>query len=95
MIPATTLRALDLYVNEHIRPGGFLYAVLTNDLFGAISRADIANGDAIRDICLYIYNELPADCWGSRDVVRRYLAQKTYTSLQASLGSKLALVSVA
>lgn len=91
MIPATTLRALDLYVNEHIQPGGFLYAVLTNDLFGAISRADTANGAAIRDICLYIYNELPSDCWGSRDVVDRYLAQKTYTSLQASMASKLTL----
>ena len=56
MIPQTTLRALDLYVKEGIRPGGFLYAVLTNDLFGAIGKADKANGAAIRDVCLYIYN---------------------------------------
>jgi len=77
MIPQTTLRALDLYVNEGITPGGFLYAVLTNDLFGAIGKADSANGAAIRDICLYIYNELPGDCWGSRDIVNKWLARAT------------------
>jgi len=76
MIPATTLRSLDLYVKEGITPGGFLYAVLTNDLFGAIGKADSTNGAAIRDICLYIYNELPGDCWGSRDIVNQYLTKK-------------------
>jgi len=80
MIPANTLRALDLYVNEGIRPGGFLYAVLTNDLFGAIGKADTANGAAIRDICLYIYNELPGDCWGSRDIVNKWLAKALDTA---------------
>jgi len=76
MIPQTTLRSLNLYVNEGITPGGFLYSILTNDLFGAIGKADTANGKAIRDICLYIYNELPGDCWGSRDIVNQYLAKK-------------------
>jgi len=76
MIPQTTLRSLNLYVNEGITPGGFLYSVLSNDLFGAIGKADTANGKAIRDICLYIYNELPGDCWGSRDIVNQYLAKK-------------------
>lgn len=76
MIPQTTLRSLGLYVNKGITPGGFLYSVLSNDLFGAIAKADSANGAAIREICIYIYNELPSDCWGSREVVNKYLSNK-------------------
>lgn len=73
MIPATTQRALELYVNKRISPGGFLYSLLTNDLFGAISKADAANLAAIKDICFYVYNEMPADSWGNYDKVKQWL----------------------
>lgn len=35
-IPEHTKAALDRYVNDRIPPGGFLTAVLTNDLTGAV-----------------------------------------------------------
>ena len=43
MIPAHTKAALDRYVNDRLLPGGFLTAVLSNDLFGAVGSADSEN----------------------------------------------------
>lgn len=73
MIPDHTLSALDRYVNQRIQPGGFLTAVLSNDLFGAVAKADSANKLALYDICQYIYNEVPGNAWGSYDAVRVYI----------------------
>ena len=73
MIPSHTLAALNRYVNYKMAPGGFLTAVLSNDLFGAVARADSENAAALQDIVTYIYNELPAGCWGSKEQVARFL----------------------
>ena len=73
MIPEHLKGALDRYVNHRIRPGGFLEAVLSNDLFEAMARADVVSRECLFDICKYIYNELPGDCWGSRGRVERWL----------------------
>jgi hypothetical protein len=72
-VPQHTLEALDRYVNERIPTGDFLYAVLTNDLFGALGRADELNREHIWDICLYIYNELPSACWKTPEHVKTWL----------------------
>ena len=81
MIPAHTLAALDRYINHRILPGGFLTAVLSNDLFGAVARADRANKLALSEICQYIYNEVPGNAWGSADSVYRWVENKFYESM--------------
>ena len=73
MIPEHTLAALDRYVNHRLQPGGFLTAVLSNDLFSAVGRADSQNKLVLAEICQYIYNEVPGNAWGSYDAVRKYL----------------------
>lgn len=73
MIPEHTLAALDRYVNHRLQPGGFLTAVLSNDLFSAVGRADSQNKPVLAEICQYIYDEVPSNAWGSYDVVRKYL----------------------
>jgi len=88
MISQHTQAALDRYVQEKILPGGFLMAVLTNDLFGAVSRADSDNLAALPDICRYIYNELPSGCWGSRDIVYQYIEDRFYQTLAQSKGQQ-------
>jgi len=65
--------AIDRYVNDRIMPGGFLYAVLTNNLFEAIGRADCHSLDNLVDICSYICNEIPSVCWGSAEKVDNWL----------------------
>ena len=72
-IPQHTKEALDRYAKEGIPTGGFLRAVLTNDLFGATSKADIENRIKLFDICSYIYNNLPSSCWGSQEKVEEWI----------------------
>jgi hypothetical protein len=73
MIPAHTKAALDRYVEHKILPGGFLMKVLSNDLFGAVGQADSENAAALPDIVRYIYNQLPANAWGSQDLVYKFV----------------------
>ena len=77
-IPKHTKAALDRYVEHKMLPGGFLMAVLSNDLFGAVGRADSENLAALVDIVQYIYNELPANCWGDRDTVYKFVEPALY-----------------
>jgi len=72
-IPEVTMGALERYANQRIRTGSFLESVLTNDLFGALGRADESNHKALRLICLYVYNEMPSSCWGSKERVETWL----------------------
>lgn len=64
-VPEHTQGALRRYVEEGYNPGGFLSAVLCNDLMGAVARADSENIRALKDICMFVHNRLPSDCWGS------------------------------
>ncbi len=72
-IPKYTKEALDSYVKDRIPTGSFLIAVLTNDLFKAFERADDNNMTCLKEICCYIYNELPMDCYGSVEKVKEWL----------------------
>jgi hypothetical protein len=64
-IPEHTQGALRRYVENGLEPGGFLTAVLCNDLMGAIGRADWRNAAALKEIAQFVYNEIPGNCWGS------------------------------
>ena len=71
-IPPHTQGALRRYVEEGYMPGGFLTAVLCNDLFGAVARADDENIQCLKDITTFVYNRMPADAWGSAQKMRDY-----------------------
>lgn len=62
------------YVDERIPPGGFLNAVLENDLKEAFSRADEQSLAGMFGIVSYCYNEIPGVCWGSPQKVEAWLA---------------------
>lgn len=71
-IPEITKESIDAWV-ESARPvGGFLEAVLSNDLRGAFSRADSENQRAMFAIVAYLYNECPGACWGSPERYRTW-----------------------
>jgi len=72
-IPQHIRAGLDRYVKGGIKTGGFLYAVLTNDLFEAVGRADIESRINLFDICDYIYNKVPLSCWGSKEKVKEWI----------------------
>lgn len=65
MIPQTTKETIDRFVQYGCNPGGFVTAVLENNLMEAVGRADSENLENLQDICSYIYNKIPGNCWGS------------------------------
>jgi len=72
-IPERTISSITRYVEERVPTGGFLRAVLSNDLMGAMSKADLHNQQALPAICKYIYNRVPSGCWGSENIVNDWL----------------------
>ena len=81
MIPQRTLNSLNRYVEHRIMPGGFLTAVLCNDLVGAVGRADSENLAALPEIVRHVYNELPSTCWGNKEAVWSWLENRFYEKL--------------
>jgi hypothetical protein len=67
---------LDRYIINKIEPGSFLRAVLENDLYTALANADLENKYAIYNICNYIVNTLPTNCYGSLEIVKNWLRKK-------------------
>jgi len=63
-------RELDAWVERAMPPCDFLRAVLNNDLKESFAKADHNNIAAMGHIVAYLYNEVPAQCWGSAEVVK-------------------------
>jgi len=75
-IPHITLETLRNYIEYGVPTGGFIQAVLTNNLFGAYGRADEGNRAALGDIVMFVNNEAPGNCWGSSDHVKEWLEKE-------------------
>jgi len=74
--PIDAIESLERYAKQGVPPGGFLRAVLANDLMEAVGRADIYNIHALPAICSYIYNGIPLDSWGSYEIVDNWIEKK-------------------
>lgn len=72
-IPDHTKEALMNYFNNCWEPGSFLMSVLTNDLFGAATRADYMNGPELANIVKWVMNNAPYGSYGDRDTVNDWL----------------------
>lgn len=70
------IESLKRYEHDKIPTGGFLRAVLENDLMGAIGKADINNRHRLHDICKFVYNNLPSDIHGDRERVAKHLRRE-------------------
>jgi hypothetical protein len=75
-IPDYTMAALQRYIRDRVPTGGFLEAVLSNDLREACARADENNERVLPELVAYLYNEAPRNCWGSRELYKAWLAQE-------------------
>lgn len=73
-IPPTLRESLDRYAKEGCPTGGFLEAVLANDLMQAFARADVYSMEAMPAIVGYVYNRMPSNCHGSYEMVAAWLA---------------------
>lgn len=73
-IPTACREGLANYIAHGVPTGDFLWAVLTNNLRGAVERADDDNIKIIPIYVHWLYNLAPAACWGSEAKVTAWLA---------------------
>lgn len=64
---------LDNYLKFRIPPKLFLRAILTNDLYATVVRADVTNIDRIPQIVKLVNDTLPMNAWGSEEVFNNWL----------------------
>lgn len=67
-IPGHTAGGLLRWVEKGTPPGGFLQAVLMNDLKNAVGRADLENLRNLPAMVGWLYNEAPMGCYGSEEL---------------------------
>lgn len=76
LIPEHMQDGLKLYLDEGLEPGGFLYAVLSNNLADAVGRADATNQLLLPNYIRFLYNYAPSACWGSPEKVMSWMAAR-------------------
>ncbi len=74
-IPERMQGGLLRYVLEGIPPGGFLTAVLSNDLMEACGRAEEDNRRLLFRYCQFIHNHTPGMCKGSPLRFKEWIAE--------------------
>ena len=72
-VPPHIVSALFRYLNSRISPGGFLTAVLLNDLFSAIGCADKQSLVGLPGLCRFIYCSVDGRAHGSPEKVSAWL----------------------
>ena len=72
-IPDIVMAGLQRYINDHMKPGDFLLAVLKNDFNMAVAHADDENAVNLKAYMGYLNNEAPGNCWGSPEKVKAWL----------------------
>jgi len=75
-VPQQAREALDNYFIRGWEPGGFLTAMLTGDLYRAISSADTGNRRMIWAIGKWIMDHAPHSSYGSWDNFRAWMQDR-------------------
>lgn len=66
-IPSEMMEGIRQYIDNGVRPGAFLEAVITNDLRRAVEMADDENMHNLPAFVAYFYQHAPSACWGTRE----------------------------
>ncbi len=76
LLPSHIRAGARRYIEDGVKPGGFLAAVICNDLQEAFAWADDINRECLREVVRFFYNEAPSDCWGSRNAMGEWMAMR-------------------
>lgn len=74
LIPEHCRDGLRRYIEEGAESGGFIAAVVENDLRRAVESADFVNRRALDGYVMFLNNYAPPACWGSPSKVGRWVA---------------------
>lgn len=72
-MPPAIVEGINMFVWYGCPAGGFLAAVLSNDLKDSVARADEGSMASLHAICQYVYNAVPSACHGSREKYKAHL----------------------
>lgn len=70
--PPNLVDGFKRFIEQGILPGGFIQAVLNNDLKESFALADIINRLNMFNIVYWVYNHAPKACWGSPEIVKAW-----------------------
>ena len=73
MVKLSMVKSLQDYVDNGVKKGSFLKAVLSNDLMKAASCADEENFDTLAHIVGWCRNNIPEAAWGSKEKYDRWI----------------------
>lgn len=76
-IPERMMPGLQRYIEDHVPPGDFLREVICNNLKGAVDRADDENIVNLAAYVGFLYNQVPSDCWGSKEKYEAWISNKS------------------
>lgn len=71
-VPQHTAEALADYVVRGRQHGDFITAVLSNNLQLTFGYADDLNRERLHEIIRFLWNDVPASCWGSPEKVEQW-----------------------
>ena len=74
-IPEHMAEGLAMYLLNGVPAGGFLTAVLENDLIGAVVRADYENIKRLDVYAAFLYSEASINSYGSPKIVEVWIAK--------------------
>ena len=72
-VPIHTQESLENYLIHGYPPGSFVTAVLTNDLYGVVARADNINKQNLIAITDWVINHAPSMSWGSHELMELWI----------------------
>lgn len=75
-VPPRLRGGLYRFLMEGVGPGGFLHAVLSNNLRDAVAQGDPESLAALRAIVLLVHNKMPHACHGDPNAVRAWMRAK-------------------
>lgn len=75
--------ALRDYVEKGYPLGGFLTALVSNNLVESFGRADLGNRACMFEYTSWLYSYAPQDCWGSLDKIDKWLDHNGLEGLKA------------
>lgn len=85
VVPDRILDSIINYIESGVPTGGFLEAVINNDLSEACGRADPENLTILPAIVAFLYNHAPTECWGFATAHNRWVKKKLDENRQRSM----------
>jgi len=76
LIPEHMINPVKRYLERGLRPGSFLTAILENNLVESVAQADNINITQIVQWANFLWNEMPAFSWGSKENVEAWIKKK-------------------